>query len=116
MRAAAGKVALDSPHGLATTRYDSFATTFAKHADETEFPIEVAGAQAAELGDAQPRAVEELKHGAVAKAERRVVRMLDQRDRLLARQRMRWCLWRARQRHIAHPSRTRTLTRAVPQQ
>ncbi len=49
MRSAAGEIALDSTHGLAATWHDSFATAFTKHADETEFPIEVARAQAAEL-------------------------------------------------------------------
>ena len=77
VRAAASKVALDGAHGLAAARHDSFAPTFAKHADQTEFSIEVAGAQAAEFRDAQPRAVEELEDGAVAKTERRVVRVLD---------------------------------------
>ena len=49
MRSAAGEIALDSTHGLAATRHDSFATAFTKHADETEFPGEVTGAQAAEF-------------------------------------------------------------------
>ena len=39
VRAAAGEIALDSAHGLATAWYDSFATTFTKHANETEFLI-----------------------------------------------------------------------------
>ena len=49
VRAAAGEITLDRTHGLATARHDSFSTAFTKHADETEFLIEVARAQATEL-------------------------------------------------------------------
>ena len=116
MRAAAREVPLDGAHGLAAARHDALAAALAEDAHQPELGVEVTRTQAAQLRDPQAGAVEELEDRAVAQAERRGVRMLDQRDRLLGREGMRRRLRGLRQRDVAHAAAACALARPVPEQ
>ena len=83
-------VALDPLDGLIAGRHQPLFIALAEAGEIALAEMEIGGSDADELGHPHPRRVEELDHGAIAKAERRRhVRLRDQRVDLLERKELR---------------------------
>ena len=115
-RPPARQVAADGVARAAAARHDALAAALAEAADEAGVAVDVPRTQADELGHAQAGAVQQLERGPVAEPERRPVRVLDEPDRLLRRQRPRHLAPGPRQRHVADADRPGALAGAVAQE
>ena len=98
-RPAAGEVATGGVGREAAHRDDALAPALALDAHEAALEIEIARAQAGQLGDAQSATVEQLQRGAVSQPERRGVGVLHDERGLLEREHPRQPLGQPRQRH-----------------